>query len=408
MKVCHLTSLHSPFDVRIFYKECRSLARAGYDVTLIAPASFREESVEGVRVLGVPPATGRRERWRVWRNLVQTVRRLEADVIHFHDPELLLLTPFLGRAHLIYDCHEFNALAMQSKPWLPRWGRRPAGWLVARLEPALARRCSAVVLVNEAQEAIFRRTGRPLAVVRNFPLVPPSLPLRRDGDGRTVVHVGAHARTRGCSVMVAAFAEVVRRIPAARLWLVGPFNHPPYRAETEQLIGSLGLRAHVRMVGEVSYPVAMQWMRRADVGLVAIQPTPQYRHCLPTKLLEYMAAGVPVVAGETADIGEVVRAWECGILVPPDDPPAYGQAIVYLLTHPHHARQLGRHGWMATQTTFNWQLEEKRLLALYSSLQPADVGSRQKLSAVEAGDKIHSTQEVIDVSAGVGSGSTHR
>ena len=42
-RVCHLTSVHSSDDTRVFHKECVSLARAGYDVTLVAPGESREE-----------------------------------------------------------------------------------------------------------------------------------------------------------------------------------------------------------------------------------------------------------------------------------------------------------------------------------------------------------------------------
>ena len=50
-RVCHLTSVHSSDDTRVFHKECVSLARAGYDVTLVAPGESREE--QGVHIVGV-------------------------------------------------------------------------------------------------------------------------------------------------------------------------------------------------------------------------------------------------------------------------------------------------------------------------------------------------------------------
>lgn len=367
MKVCHITSGHPPFDVRIFQKECRSLAKAGHDVTLIAPADFKEQVVDGVRVLGVSRPRGRRERAHVWRELIGAVRRLKPDVVHFHDPDVLLLTPFLGHRPVIYDCHERNAVAMLNKPWLPGPLRRPAYLLVSFLEPALARRAAAIVLVDETQIETFRKTGKPLVMVKNYPILEEKS-TAAERDPRAVVYAGANARSRGCGVMIEAFERVIQQVPGATLWLVGPFNHPPYEAEIRHLIKRRGLGDTVKLVGRVSHPEALRWIERAAVGLNAYQSVPQYRECLPTKVLEYMAAGIPVVASDVPANRNIVQDAGCGLLSEPADSGQYADAIVYLLTHPVEARQMGEFGRRAVLTRYNWRQAEENLLALYASL----------------------------------------
>ncbi|MCP4149683.1 MAG: glycosyltransferase family 4 protein, partial [bacterium] len=110
IKVCHLTSVHPSRDTRILYKECQSLAAAGYDVTLIAKNEKKEENVEGVKINSFPHIKN-----RILRVLMSPLRmyriavKQKANIYHFHDPELLitgLLLRIFTRSKVIYDIHE--------------------------------------------------------------------------------------------------------------------------------------------------------------------------------------------------------------------------------------------------------------------------------------------------------------
>ena len=105
---CILTTVHPPFDTRVFHKQARTLARAGYDVTLIAKHKC-DEMIDGIMVLALPSSRNRLARifgltWRAFRLAL----RQRADVYHFHDPERLLLgvlLKLLTEAKVIYDVH---------------------------------------------------------------------------------------------------------------------------------------------------------------------------------------------------------------------------------------------------------------------------------------------------------------
>lgn len=84
-KVCILTPVHPPFDIRIFHKEVKSLARAGCYVTIIAQHD-KDEIVDGIRIDPLPKPNNRLERMTrtVW-SAYQKALKIDADIYHFHD-----------------------------------------------------------------------------------------------------------------------------------------------------------------------------------------------------------------------------------------------------------------------------------------------------------------------------------
>ena len=133
----HLTSTHRPFDTRVFQKECRSLAKAGYKVTLVVPHT-EDVVVDGVQIRAVPlPANGRERLKKTTRHVYKAALKENPKAIfHFHDGELLpfmMLLKMRGR-RVIYDAHEDSPRQMLYQHWIPRILRRPIGLFMWMLE----------------------------------------------------------------------------------------------------------------------------------------------------------------------------------------------------------------------------------------------------------------------------------
>ena len=85
-KICILTTVHPPFDTRIFHKQAKTLAGAGYDVTLIAQHD-RDESVEGIKILALPTPRNRLARilgltWKIFRKGKKVSLSKELNLYH--------------------------------------------------------------------------------------------------------------------------------------------------------------------------------------------------------------------------------------------------------------------------------------------------------------------------------------
>ena len=107
IKVCHMTSAHEEEDIRIFRKECVSLAEAGYDVYLVERGESYEKN--GVHIVGVGeiPAGRLKRMTQGAKKVYAAAKALDADIYHFHDPELLPYGLKLKKAgkKVIFDSH---------------------------------------------------------------------------------------------------------------------------------------------------------------------------------------------------------------------------------------------------------------------------------------------------------------
>src|SRR5579862_6548761 len=171
-RVAHLTSVHPPFDVRIFHKECKSIARAGYHVTLIA-GHDRDETVDGVHLKAVPRRRGRLSRMvRTTTAILRQALREDADLYHFHDPELIpvgLLLRLKGKI-VVYDAHEDVAFDVALKHYIPRLLRRPVAWVIDRIESSSSAHFSACVAATKPIGRRFASRTSRTTVISNYPV----------------------------------------------------------------------------------------------------------------------------------------------------------------------------------------------------------------------------------------------
>lgn len=362
VKVAHLTSAHAPDDVRIYVKECATLAAAGFDVVVVGPAVVTQAAGR-VPIRGIPSEDVRWRRmllspWHVYRAAV----RERAAIYHVHDPELLgvaLLLKLRG-ARVVYDVHEDLPVQILGKAWIPRPLRRPVGALAGLVE-----RCVAAVfdLVVAATPVIaVRFPAGKTVLVRNMPLLDELVPARGAAfpeRPRTAVYVGAITEQRGARQMAAAAALLAEDgVPA--LVLAGEL--------ASEALRDLPGWPHVRYVGWQTRAELRQTLAGVRVGLLPLQPAPNYVTSLPTKLFEYMSAGLPVVASDFPLWREIVHGAGCGLLVDPRDPAAIARAVTSLLDEPERAEVLGARGRAAVEREYNWPVEGERLVAAYRAL----------------------------------------
>lgn len=358
-KVCMMTTVHGAFDDRIFHKEAQSLARAGYEVVLIAPHD-REETVGGIHIIPLPRAG------RVARGLLLAAMRAcllavktGAAVYHIHDPDLLpagVLLKALGGKNkkVIYDVHEDYGKKMLSKKGV---GRRLAAGIFTSIEAAAALMLDHVVAADSNIKRKFRRADA--VVVGNYPPLDfPEAPRRRDGRAMRMVYTGGIDPGRGSAVMI----EMMRYLEDCEVEL--------------HLAGRLAGRDGVAFSpdGKVAYHGFVPWrqvsglLAASDVGLMLLQPTPSYVASTgegSVKLFEYMMAGLPVIVSDFPHLRTLIKGIGCGICVDPSNPAEAAGAARFLFSHPGIRERMGERGRAAAMGKYNWENESGKLIAVY-------------------------------------------
>ena len=379
-RVCVLTAVHNPFDQRLFYKQAVSLVEAGFEVTIVAPAPAHLRGVHrGVHLEPVPVPASRRARFASHGRLLWLARRVDADIYHLHDPELLPLgcvLRWLGHC-VVYDVHEnFPAVAM-SRTWVPPLLRRPLSLLVEVTERFMARRLNGVVGVVDDQAPRFRH--RRFTTVRNYPRLemfrprcaePVSDATVASDDGAELVHVGSLSLERGAHFLLEVMRELRRTHPQVRLDALGPFHCRADEVTFRATVGEFGLQDSVRWrTGRLPYDELGAFIARHRVGLIPGQVSVKnLTPFVPTKLFEYLACGIPVVASALPSIVAYRDLGEWGIVADPADPGAHAAAIASLLDDPRQAQRLGACGRALVESMCNWEAESEKLLGFYGQL----------------------------------------
>jgi len=304
--------------------------------------------------------------WRAYREAI----RLDADVYHFHDPELIpagLLLRSRGK-HVIYDLHEDYPKDILTKPYLPAWSRRPISWTMDQLERAACRHFSALVVVTPSIAERFKSINHRTVIVHNFPY-PNEVVLQDTASTwnsrrQSVVYAGGISRQRGIREMVESMALVPAAL-SATLELAGPIAKEDIQLDE---LSALPGWERVRYHGLLELQRMFDLLRSVRAGLVLFHPEPNHVEAMPQKIFEYMGAGIPVIASDFAFWRKLLGEARCAIFVDPKDPQAIARAIETVLANPGQALEMGLRGQDAVVSQFNWNIEAEKLVRLYTGL----------------------------------------
>lgn len=363
ISVCHVTSVHPRYDVRILHKECMSLARHGFAVTLLVNDTLPDEEFENVEIISTQfKPRNRFDRMFISKKRIRNhMREIDADIYHFHDPELLPLGKRLKKSGkiVIYDSHEDVPRQLLAKTWIPRWMRKPISFVYEKYENRIVRSLDAVVVPTPHIRDRFINYNINTTIVANYPLKQEfSETLVPVEKKEQACYVGGITRQRG----IMQIAEATHRANM-KLVLCGRFESDILKEEL------LNRYSHIEYLGIVDRNVISEVIRSSILGFVTLLYTPNHYYSYPIKMFEYMAGGIPVIASDFPLWKTLVEDNQCGICVNPERIEEIVSAIDFISTNSDKANQMGERGREKVLTEYNWDAESQKLIDLYQLLK---------------------------------------
>ncbi|WP_281541801.1 glycosyltransferase [Maribacter aestuarii] len=359
--------MHPRRDTRIFYRECVSLFKSGYDVYLLVADGKGDELVEGVQVLDIGLESSRiKNFFKSGSKIRKKVEELKPSLVHFHDPELMFVGKQLSskfQIPVVFDIHENITVQILDKTYIPKFLRGLVSLVYKKVEQYYLKYFH-LIIAEHSYQHVYTNKGRSLTTVLNMPDLRHFEPyINNNRAGNEIFYIGGISNERGLDVTLEALKILKSRGTDFFMHYIGPIS--------EEKIVELPIREikeNVKFYGRMDSKEGFEVSKKCVVGLSVLKPIKNYVESYSTKIFEYMAIGLPVITSNFPLYQKVVERYDCGFCVEPYSSNELADSIEELILNPDLVNQMGENGQRAVNKKYSWASEEEKLLRRYKNL----------------------------------------
>jgi len=369
IRVCHITSAHGRYDGRIFQKECQSLLKKGYDVSLIVNDEFDDEVKKGVKIYSTKykPQNRFQRMFISPKKIKKIATKLDADIYHLHDSELLSLVKFLKSKNkiVVFDSHEDYLHAIDDKNYIPKKLRLVVRVLYGAYEKYIIGKVDAAVVCYHWTEKRYNKYCEKVKMVFNFPIIKEnSEQYNNDFSKRSISFAGSVTKFWCHKEIIEACSKIGNVQYELAGNLSGSYGEELKSMDSWRVVNHHGFlpfdEVYEKVYSNSSIGVALLdyiSLCNGDVGNLS-----------NTKIFEIMYSGLPLICTDFKLWREIIEDENCGIVVNPHKSEEIISAIESLLSNPEKAKRMGENGKKAVLEKYNWNECEKELFDVYDYL----------------------------------------
>lgn len=364
--ICYLTGLYSRRDSLIFYRQGKSLAEAGYKVTIVVCDLEPDEIVDGIEVVSCnyKPRSRMERMLNTKRFLHEKALKINADIYQISEPELLPLGIKLKRKgyKVVFNLREFYPGIIRDKAYLPRIARNGIAWLLEKYMIFSLKKYNAVFSVTDDIADYLNKWGlRNNYIVTNFPVPLPEFKQSKEeylsredviGYIGTVYWISCqeemlkavnqlpNIKYRIAGVIEEGYGTILTSL---KDWECVEFIGRFRKDEMKSIFSTLTISNTLRDFSRMGTP-------NGSLGIL--------------KIFESMEAGLPVLFSDVKLYREIVAKYNCGICVDPHNVTQIKEAIQYLVENKDIAYQMGQNGRRAVLEEYNWESQAKKYIEI--------------------------------------------
>lgn len=364
MKICIITTVHNGLDARIYSREARALANAGHKILIISP-SGSGDSINNITFKNYKPVKIKWLRLLTNFRYMTTGLQSRSDVFHFHDPDFILfaiLIKLISGKKVIFDVHENFSKVLMEATWLPVYVRQVFSSLYSFFEYQTSKVFDGIIAATDHIASRFDKNRT--IVIHNYPRTcinggKPDVKRIKN----SIVFIGGLTRIRGIKEMLQAM-EILRKKINAEIHVYGIFTDPVFESEIRSLYNFDWVQFH----GFVDNKDVYNRMKSCEVGILPYLPVPNHIEAMPTKLFEYMMAGIPIACSNFPLWKDIVESHGIGMTFNPENLQEMADVLDNLLTDRNGLKKKAKACRKVFSEKYNWESEEERFLNYYQSL----------------------------------------